>query len=97
MASVLTTNFLPAPLMFRPRGDACHPMLPYLAMGANSALEDGCVLGRLLRYVTSREQVPLALDLYQRLRKARGEAIARETFQQVSGVKSLCRWVAVLY
>ena len=66
------------------RGDACHPMLPYLAMGANSALEDGAALGRLLGYVTSRENVPLALDLYQKIRKQRGEAIARETFKQVT-------------
>ncbi|MCJ1310546.1 hypothetical protein MMC25_004210 [Agyrium rufum] len=29
-------------------GDACHPMLPYLAQGANSSLEDGAVLGWLL-------------------------------------------------
>ena len=59
-------------------------MLPYLAMGANSALEDGAVLGRLLMYVTNRAQVPLVLDLYQKIRKERGEAIARETFKQVN-------------
>ncbi|MGE0629872.1 MAG: FAD-dependent monooxygenase [Hyphomicrobiaceae bacterium] len=29
-------------------GDACHPMLPFLAQGANSALEDGVVLARCL-------------------------------------------------
>ncbi|KAK1659425.1 FAD dependent oxidoreductase [Colletotrichum godetiae] len=29
-------------------GDCCHPMLPYLAQGANSSLEDGAVLGHLL-------------------------------------------------
>ena len=27
-------------------GDACHPMLPFLAQGANQALEDGLVLAR---------------------------------------------------
>ncbi|KAI6082073.1 FAD binding domain protein [Hypoxylon rubiginosum] len=63
-------------------GDACHPMLPYLAQGANSSLEDGAVLGRLLKYVTSREKLAPALDMYQQLRKARGEAIAKEALGQ---------------
>ncbi|GAW19461.1 hypothetical protein ANO14919_089480 [Xylariales sp. No.14919] len=63
-------------------GDSCHPMLPYLAQGANSAIEDGAVLGLLLGYVQTREQLPKALHMYQDLRKARGDAIARETFKQ---------------
>ncbi|KAI1480897.1 putative monooxygenase [Daldinia eschscholtzii] len=63
-------------------GDACHPMLPYLAQGANSSLEDGAVLGRLLKYVTSLDKLAPALDLYQQLRKARGEAIAKEALGQ---------------
>lgn len=65
------------------RGDACHPMLPYLAQGANSALEDGAVLGLLLGHIKTKEQLPQALKLYEKLRKARGDAIARETFKQV--------------
>lgn len=32
-------------------GDAVHPMLPYLAQGANSAMEDGVVLGECLKRV----------------------------------------------
>ncbi|TDZ10328.1 FAD-dependent monooxygenase OpS4 [Colletotrichum sidae] len=63
-------------------GDACHPMLPYLAQGANSAIEDGAVLGLLLGRITSKSQLPTALKLYEKLRKARGEAIVRETFKQ---------------
>ncbi|KAI1371043.1 FAD binding domain protein [Hypoxylon crocopeplum] len=63
-------------------GDACHPMLPYLAQGANSSLEDGAVLGRLLKYVTSRDKIAPALEMYQQLRKARGEAIAKEALGQ---------------
>ena len=70
-------------------GDACHPMLPYLAQGANSSLEDGAVLGRLLGYVRSRDQIGAAVDTYQQLRKARGEAIARETLGQVSALQGL--------
>ncbi|KAI2610576.1 FAD binding domain protein [Hypoxylon sp. NC1633] len=63
-------------------GDACHPMLPYLAQGANSSLEDGAVLGRLLKYVTGPEKLAPALEMYQQLRKARGEAIASEALGQ---------------
>ncbi|KAK6208997.1 hypothetical protein LQW54_006745 [Pestalotiopsis sp. IQ-011] len=63
-------------------GDACHPMLPYLAQGANSAIEDGAVLGGLLGHINSKAQLPKALKMYEKLRKARGEAIVRETFKQ---------------
>lgn len=57
-------------------------MLPYLAQGANSSLEDGAVLGNLLTAVKNKEQLPEALRLYEQLRKKRGEAIVRETFAQ---------------
>lgn len=72
-------------------------MLPYLTIGANSALEDGAVLGRLLRYVTDREGIPQALDVYQRIRKQRGEAIARETFKQVIFTPIMRHLPALLY
>jgi len=58
-------------------------MLPYLAQGANSSLEDGAVLGELLGQVTTKSDMPKALHLYEKLRKTRGEAIVRETFKQV--------------
>ncbi|KAJ5749722.1 hypothetical protein N7533_006750 [Penicillium manginii] len=63
-------------------GDSCHPMLPYLAQGANSSLEDGAVLGLLLGHMTNQAQLPGILRLYESLRKSRGEAIVRETFKQ---------------
>ena len=58
-------------------------MLPYLAQGANSAIEDGAVLGLLLGAVESHKDIPRMLKLYEQLRKSRGEAIVRETFKQV--------------
>lgn len=58
-------------------------MLPYLAQGANSALEDGAVLGHLLGKVKTGSQLPQVLRLYEQLRKTRGEAVVRETFKQV--------------
>ncbi|KAF2014292.1 FAD binding domain-containing protein [Aaosphaeria arxii CBS 175.79] len=65
-------------------GDSCHPMLPYLAQGANSSIEDGAALGLLLApsICPTKPQLPSTLALFQRLRKARGEAIANETFKQ---------------
>ncbi|CAK7204961.1 hypothetical protein SEUCBS139899_007723 [Sporothrix eucalyptigena] len=63
-------------------GDACHPMLPYLAQGANSSLEDGAVLGTILSHVKEKAQLRTALHSYEALRKQRGEAIVRETFAQ---------------
>jgi salicylate hydroxylase len=66
-------------------GDCCHPMLPYLAQGANSSLEDGAVLGYLLgkvSYEKKDEQLPKAAKLYEKLRKERGELIQQETFKQ---------------
>jgi salicylate hydroxylase len=65
-------------------GDSCHPMLPYLAQGANSSIEDGAVLGLLLAspHFTSRAQLSETLRVFQDMRKARGEDIARETFMQ---------------
>ncbi|CAA9965571.1 FAD binding domain containing protein [Pyrenophora teres f. maculata] len=65
-------------------GDSCHPMLPYLAQGANSSIEDGAVLGLLLapEHFTDKSQLPKTLQLFQSLRKVRGEGIAKETFKQ---------------
>ncbi|KAK1594749.1 FAD dependent oxidoreductase [Colletotrichum navitas] len=67
-------------------GDCCHPMLPYLAQGANSSLEDGAVLGYLLGKVgghgTKAAQLPAAAAMYQRLRMARGQRIVMESFRQ---------------
>ena len=59
-------------------------MLPYLAQGANSSLEDGAVLGRLLKGVRTQPQLAEALERYEKLRKNRGEGIVRESFKQVS-------------
>ncbi|KAJ5107063.1 hypothetical protein N7456_003738 [Penicillium angulare] len=63
-------------------GDSCHPMLPYLAQGANSSMEDGAALGTILKSVTNKQQLPSALHMFEKLRKVRSETIARETFKQ---------------
>jgi len=52
-------------------GDACHPMLPFMAQGAAMAIEDGYVLAEyLLRYEWS-----VALTKYEQIRKPRATKV----------------------
>ena len=53
-------------------GDACHPMLPFMAQGAAQAVEDGATLTSCL---LREPDVPRALSLYQRLRLPRASKI----------------------
>lgn len=57
-------------------GDAIHPTLPYMAQGANMAIEDAAVLARCL---DGRECVAEALQRYQRNRAPRTARIVRES------------------
>jgi salicylate hydroxylase len=50
-------------------GDACHPMLPFMAQGAAQSIEDGATLTSLLNAMPS--DVPRALQRYETLRKPR--------------------------
>ena len=56
-------------------GDACHPMLPFLAQGANSAIEDGMVLANCLK--TFGRDVPAALNFYEQSRHERTSRLVR--------------------
>jgi salicylate hydroxylase len=47
-------------------GDACHPMLPFLAQGAAQAIEDGATLATCL--TQAGPDIPAALLRYERLR-----------------------------
>ena len=53
-------------------GDACHPMTPYMAQGAASALEDATVLARCLEGGDGFEH---AFKLYEETRKPRTSAM----------------------
>lgn len=52
-------------------GDAAHPMLPFMAQGANQAIEDAAVLAGCLRTEISND----ALLAYQRIRQCRTSRI----------------------
>jgi salicylate hydroxylase len=55
-------------------GDACHPMLPYMAQGAAQAIEDGATLAACLSGIAP-SGVGEALEKYQQLRRPRTAAI----------------------
>jgi salicylate hydroxylase/6-hydroxynicotinate 3-monooxygenase len=55
-------------------GDACHPMTPYMAQGAGTALEDAAVLARALAEVEG-EDVAGAFRRYEAHRKPRTSRI----------------------
>lgn len=55
-------------------GDACHPMLPYMAQGAAQSIEDGATLAACLAGA-SRSEIAPALQRYESLRKPRTASI----------------------
>jgi salicylate hydroxylase len=55
-------------------GDACHPMLPFLAQGAVMAIEDAWVLSRRLKAAT---EIPAALAAYEATRKPRTSRVQK--------------------
>jgi salicylate hydroxylase/6-hydroxynicotinate 3-monooxygenase len=59
-------------------GDACHPMTPYMAQGAASALEDAAVLSRCLEGVDT-DGLQQAFALYEATRKPRASAIQAQS------------------
>jgi salicylate hydroxylase len=55
-------------------GDAAHPMLPFLAQGANQAIEDAAALATCLRGAR-REDISSALARYELARRPRTEDV----------------------
>ncbi len=59
-------------------GDAAHPILPFLGLGAALAIEDGIVLARAL----AQADVPSALRAFQRARNDRVDDVRTRSIQQ---------------
>ncbi|XQU77421.1 hypothetical protein EPAKOI_005202 (plasmid) [Cupriavidus sp. H18C2] len=55
-------------------GDACHPMMPFMAQGVGMAIEDGVVLARCLADAGA-DDIPAALARYQAARHERTSRI----------------------
>jgi salicylate hydroxylase len=60
-------------------GDAAHPMLPFLGLGAAMAIEDAVVLARACRQAAD---IPAALKLYESARSGRAGAMLLESRHQ---------------
>jgi salicylate hydroxylase len=60
-------------------GDAAHPVLPFLGLGAALAIEDGIVLARTL---VSASDVPGAYQAFQRARRERVEEVRLQSIHQ---------------
>ncbi|WP_295545476.1 FAD-dependent monooxygenase [uncultured Pseudacidovorax sp.] len=56
-------------------GDACHPMMPFMAQGAGSAIEDAVVLARCVGLAGQAAGVPAALRRYEAARQERASRI----------------------
>jgi salicylate hydroxylase len=56
-------------------GDACHPMLPFLAQGAGQAIEDAAALTRCL--LETPADIPTALARYETARRPHTAKIQR--------------------
>ena len=54
-------------------GDACHPMLPFMAQGAAQAIEDGATLAACLKHAAF--DIPAAFRAYVTLRKPRATEV----------------------
>ncbi len=63
-------------------GDACHPMLPFLAQGACMAIEDAAVLSRCLQGASGPQEIASALIRYEQARKARTARVQAEARAQ---------------
>jgi salicylate hydroxylase len=62
-------------------GDACHPMVPFLAQGANMALEDGLVLARAVeKYPDDHET---ALARYEAARRERANKVVTGSAEMI--------------
>ena len=59
-------------------GEACHPMLPYLAQGASQAIEDGAVLAHCLAHLPLDRVGPA----FQELRFSRATQIQQNARKQ---------------
>jgi salicylate hydroxylase len=56
-------------------GDACHPILPYVAQGAAQEIEDAGVLACVLSLGGNDVDIPTRLKVYEIVRKERAEKV----------------------
>lgn len=65
-------------------GDAAHAMVPYMSQGAAMAVEDGAALAVVLNQITSPQEIPFALKVFEKERVKRSSMM-----QEASMVNSM--------
>ena len=78
-------------------GDACHPMVPFMAQGACMAVEDAVVLGRALENVESRGDRSRAEALRKHTKRTDRARTDRVSRQRVAQGRRQCRLGLWLY
>jgi salicylate hydroxylase len=61
-------------------GDAAHAMVPYMASGAAMAVEDAAAIAETLKYISSTEDIPHALKIWEKARRPRVQAVHEASF-----------------
>lgn len=64
-------------------GDACHPMLPFMAQGACQAIEDAAILARLLT-ASGPGEVDHAIERYETIRRPRAAELQHRSFRNAT-------------
>jgi salicylate hydroxylase len=73
-------------------GDACHPMVPFMAQGAAMAVEDAAILGRVMAGAGPGD-VPGALLRYGHIRQQRTSRMQEGSRADTSGTWGTRDWV----
>lgn len=79
-------------------GDACHPMLPFMAQGAVQAFEDGAALARHLGSGMAVQDALVAYERDRRSRATRVQQVARDNarlFHASGNVERLLRYAPI--
>jgi salicylate hydroxylase len=63
-------------------GDAAHPMIPFMAQGANQAIEDAAVLALCVRDAAVGD-ISAALALYEQIRRPRASRVQRLSRERI--------------
>jgi len=65
-------------------GDACHPMVPFMAQGACQAIEDAAILDRCLDQAGLAANIPEALMSYEATRRPRASKLQARSFDNAT-------------
>ena len=75
-------------------GDACHPMLPFLAQGAAMAIEDAFILAEMIAMQTHRLEKTFEIFFHERIErvsKVQNASRRNATVFHLSGISALVR------